>query len=99
MAAWWERYQPGGIEAALKRRERERQKTQSVAIAAHFREQEARREAERQREQAEAEALRERLREQRRGGKLAWAARLRETPQMRAVRLASEAAKRADGGQ
>lgn len=95
MAAWWERYQPGGVKAALEQREQGRRETQNAAIAAHFREQEARYEAERQRERQEAEALRERLREQRRGGKLAWAARLRETPEMRAIRLAAEKERRA----
>lgn len=97
--AWWANYKPGGIEAALEQRERERREAQNATIAAHFQEQELQREAERQRERQEAEALRERLREQRRGGKLAWAARLREAPQMRAVRLAAEAAKGGDGGQ
>lgn len=91
MAAWWERYQPGGVKAALEQREQGRRETQNAAIAAHFREQEARREVERQRERQEAEAQRARLREQQRGGKLAWATRLRETPQMRAIRLAAEA--------
>lgn len=96
---WWENYQPGGVESALERREQERQEAQRAAISAHFREQEARREVERQRERQEAEAQRARLREQQRGGKLAWARLLRETPQMRAIRLAAEAAKGADGGQ
>lgn len=77
MAAWWANYRPGGVESALERREQARQ--------------EARREVERQRERQEAEAQRARLREQQRGGKLAWATRLRETPQMRAIRLAAEA--------
>lgn len=97
--AWWSNYQPGGVEAALEQREQERQETQNAAIAAHFREQEARREAERQRERQEAERQRARLRKQQRSSKLAWAARLRETPQMRAIRLAAEAAKEANGGQ
>lgn len=89
--AWWANYRPGGVEAALEQREQERQEAQRAAISAHFREQEARREVERQRERQEAEAQRARLREQQRGGKLAWATRLRETPQMRAIRLAAEA--------
>lgn len=88
---WWANYRPGGVEAALEQREQERQEAQRAAISAHFREQAARREAERQRERQEAEALRERLREQQRGGKLAWARLLRETPQMREIRLAAEA--------
>lgn len=91
MAAWWANYRPGGVESALERREQARQEAQRAAISAHFREQEARREVERQRERQEAEAQRARLREQQRGGKLAWATRLRETPQMRAIRLAAEA--------
>lgn len=95
--AWWSNYQPGGVEAALEQREEGRRETQNAAIAAHFREQEARREAERQRERQEADALRARLRETQRGGKLAWAARLRETPQMRAIRLAAEAEGANDG--
>lgn len=88
--AWWANYKPGGVEAALEQREQGRRETQNTAIAAHFREQEARYEAERQRERQEAEALRERLREQKRGGKLAWARLLRETPQMREIRIAAE---------
>lgn len=96
--AWWANYRPGGVEAALEQREQGRQEAQRAAISAHFREQAARREAERQLERQEAEAQRVRLREHQRGGKLAWATRLRETPQMRAMRLAAEA-KGADGGQ
>ena len=89
--AWWANYRPGGVESALERREQERQEAQRAAVSAYFEKQEAQREAERQLERQEAEALRERLREQQRGGKLAWATRLRETPQMRAIRLAAEA--------
>ena len=48
------------------------------------------------REQARQEAQRARLREQQRGGKLAWARLLRETPQMRAIRLAAEAKRAGD---
>lgn len=94
--AWWSNHRPGSVADILEQMKQKRQEEQNAAIAAHFREQEARREAERQREQAEAEALRERLREQRRGGKLAWAARLRETPEMRAIRLAAEKERRAN---
>lgn len=94
--AWWANYKPGGVEAAFEQREQERQEAQRAAISAHFREQEEQREVERQRERQEAEALRERLREQQRGGKLAWARLLRETPQMRAIRLAAEAKRAGD---
>ena len=80
--AWWANYRPGGVESALERREQERQEAQRAAVSAYFEKQEAQREVERQRA---------RLREQQRGGKLAWATRLRETPQMRAIRLAAEA--------
>lgn len=95
--AWWSNYQPGGVKAALERREQERQEAQRAATSAHFRELEAQREVERQRERQETEDLRARLREQQRGGKLAWAACLRETPQMRAIRLAAEAEGANDG--
>lgn len=95
--AWWANYRPGGVESALEQREQERQEAQRAAISAHFREQEARREVERQRERQEGEAQRARLREQQRGGKLAWATRLRETPEMRAIRLAAEAKGANDG--
>ena len=93
--AWWASYKPGGVEAALEQREQERQEAQRAAVSAYFEKQEAQREAERQLERQEAEALRERLREQQRGGKLAWATRLRETPEMRAIRLAAEKERRA----
>lgn len=95
--AWWSNYQPGGVEAALEQTKQERQAAQFEAVAKFYQAREAEFEAKCERERQEAEALRARLRGRQRGGKLAWAARLRETPQMRAIRLAAETEGANDG--
>lgn len=87
---WWQKYRPGDVELLLSQSEQLKETAQNVRIGQHFQQEAERHRSENERQAREAEAMRARYDEQRRGGKLAWAARLRETPQIRKLRLAAE---------
>ena len=91
MKQWWQQYRPGEVERVLAQSEQQKEDEQNAHIGQYFQQEAERHRAENIRQAKEAEAMRAKYEERRRGGKLAWAARIRETPQMREIRLAAEA--------
>lgn len=88
---WWQKYRPGDVDQLLSQSGQRKEAAQHARIGQYFQQEAERHRAENIRQAKEAEAMRAKYEERRRGGKLAWAARIRETPQMREIRLAAEA--------
>lgn len=94
---WWQNLKPGDAERLLSQNEQRKDSARDASLIQHFQQEAELRQAENERQTKNAEAMRARYDEQHRGGKLAWAVRLRETPQMRELRLAAEKERGADG--